>query len=156
MTHYENIKNATMEGMALVLDIVAVAGGSPQYLCGHSGIFRAGGHHIIGREDLRRLMELEGHDQETIDKVLTWYYGTHVDLDALAAALELLKTEMAEAVQRMADLWEQLTAADEAQPLQQPAKLPRPPRCIGPKNKAATRTQRPARVARSSCRKIHK
>lgn len=111
---------------------------------------------MIGREELRRLMELEGHDQETIDEVLAWYYGTHVDLDTLAAALELLKTEVAEAVQRMADLWEQLTAAGAGQPLQKKEERRRPPRCIGPKNKAARRVQRPARVARSSCRKIHK
>lgn len=111
---------------------------------------------MIGREELRRLMELEGHDPETIDKVLAWYYGTHVDLDALAAALELLKLEMTEAAQRMVDLWEQLTAAGAGQPLQEKEKPRRPPRCIGPKNKAATQVQRPARMARSSCRKIHK
>lgn len=111
---------------------------------------------MIGREELRRILELDGHDPETIEKALAWYYETHVDLDALAAALELLKTEMAEAVQRMADLWEQLTAAGAGQPLQKKEKPRRPPRCIGPKNKAATRAQRPARMARSSCRKIHK
>lgn len=111
---------------------------------------------MIGREELRRVMELEGHDPETIDKVLAWYYETHVDLDALAAALELLKVEMAEAVQRMADLWGQLTAAGAGQPLQKKEKPRRPARCIGPKNKAATRVQRPARVARSSCRKVRR
>lgn len=111
---------------------------------------------MIGREELRQLMELEGHDPETIDEVLAWYYGTHVDLDALAAAMELLKTEMAEAVQSMADLWEELTAAGAGQPLQKKEKPRRSPRCIGPKNKAATRAQRPARVARSSCRKMRR
>jgi hypothetical protein len=111
---------------------------------------------MIGREELRRILEQEGHDPETIDKVLARYYGIQVDLDALAAALEQLKLEMAEAVQRMADLWEQLTAAGVGQPLQKKEKPRRPPRCIGPKNKAATQAQRPARVARSSCRKIHR
>jgi hypothetical protein len=111
---------------------------------------------MIGREELRRLMKLEGHDPETIDKVLAWYYRIHVDLDAMTAALNLLRAEMAEAVQRMVDLWEQLTAAGAGQPLQKKEERRRPPRCIGPKNKAATRAQRPARVARSSCRKIHR
>jgi muramidase (phage lysozyme) len=111
---------------------------------------------MTDREELRRLMELEGHDPETIDKVLAWYYREWIGPDQLAAILNLLTLEMAEAVQRMADLWAQLTAAGVGQPLQKKQKPRRPPRCIGPKNKAATRAQRPARVARSSCRKIHK
>lgn len=111
---------------------------------------------MIDREELRELMEIEGHDPETIDKVLAWYYETPVGPDVLVAALELLRQSMAEAVQSMAEAWEQLTGAGVGPPLQKKEKPRRPPRCIGPKNKAATRAQRPARVARSSCRKIHR
>lgn len=109
---------------------------------------------MIDREELRRLMELEGHDPETTDKVLAWYYGTPAGPDQLAALLNLLRAEIAEAAQSMAELWEELTGAE--QPLQKEEKPRRPPRCIGPKNKAAAQVQRPARVARSSCRKIHR
>lgn len=111
---------------------------------------------MTDREELQRLMELEGHNQETIDKVLAWYYETPAGPDQLAALLNLLRVEIAEAAQSMAELWEELIGADAAQPLQKKEKPRRPPRCIGPKNKAATRAQRPARVARSSCRKIHR
>lgn len=109
---------------------------------------------MIDREELRRLMELEGHDPETIDKVLAWYYGMLASVDQLAAPLNMLQEEIAEATQSMAELWEELTRA--SQSLQKEEKPRRPPRCIDPKNKAVTRVQRPARVARSSCRKIHK
>lgn len=109
---------------------------------------------MIDQKELRRLMELEGHDPETIDKVLAWYYGTPAGPDQLAAMLDLLRAEMAEAVQSMAELWEALTGA--AQPLQKKEKPRRPPRCIGPNNKATMRAQRPARTARSGCRKTHK
>lgn len=63
---------------------------------------------MIGREELRRLMELEGHDPETIDKVLAWYYETPAGPDQLAALLNLLRAEIAEAAQSMAELWEKL------------------------------------------------
>lgn len=111
---------------------------------------------ILLESELRRVMELEGHDPETIDKVLAWYYGTPSGMEQLAAALELLRQAMAEAAQSMAEAWEQLTRAGAGPPLQKKEKPRRPPRSIGPKNKAATRAPRPARVARSSCRKVRR
>jgi hypothetical protein len=111
---------------------------------------------MIDREELRELMEIEGHDPETVDKVLAWYYETPVGPDVLVEVLELLRQSMAEAVQSITEAWEQLTGAGVGQPLQKKEKPRRPARCIGPKNKAATRVPRPARVARSSCRKIHR
>lgn len=111
---------------------------------------------MTDREELRRRLVLEGHDPETIDAVLAWYYEKAAGTDALEELLDWLRVEMAGAFQSMAEAWEQLTGGVAAQPLPQQPKLPRPPRCTGPKNKAATRAQRPARVARSSCRKMRR
>lgn len=108
---------------------------------------------MIDREELRRLMEMEGYDPETIDGFLAWYYGTSVDTDTLTAALDLLRAEIAKAVPSMAKLWEQLVRAVLTPP--RPA-LPRPPRNTCPKNWGARTMRRPARVARSNCRKIHR
>lgn len=109
---------------------------------------------MIPRIDLRRLMELQGYDAETIEQTLAKFEGLNLVMEDTAAAIDLLRDR----VREMAEAWEDFMQeyADEAQPLQRPAKLLRPPRCIGPKNKAATRAQRPARVARSSCRKIRR
>lgn len=109
---------------------------------------------MIGREELRRLMELQGYDAETIEQTLAKFEGLNLVVDDTAAAMDLLRDRARE----MAEAWEDFMQeyADEAQLLQRPAKLPRPARCIGPKNKAATRVQRPARMARSSCRKVRR
>lgn len=111
---------------------------------------------MIDLDELRRDMKLIGYDKETIDEILARYYGYPVALDALAVMLDQLKLELTEAAQSMVEVWEQLAAAGVGQPLQKKEKPRRPPRCIGPKNKAATRAQRPARVARSSCRKVRR
>ena len=106
-------------------------------------------------DSLRIVMELEGYDAETIEQTLAKCEGW--DLAAAMAGLEAmgdyLRQFVAGAAQSMAELFEAI-AGGQLAPL--PAKLPRPPRDTRPKNMAAYRTPRPARVARSSCRKIRR
>lgn len=107
---------------------------------------------MIDPEELRRFMELQGHDPETISEVMAWYDTTPLDRGATVAVLNLLAAEIAKAAESLSELWEGIQGV-----LFTPTEKPlRPPRYAGPKNKAATRVERPARVARSSCRKIHK
>lgn len=110
---------------------------------------------MIDWNDLRRVMELEGYDAETIEQTLAKCEGWDLaaTMDILEATGAYLRQLVGEAAQSMAELFEAI-AGGQLAPL--PAKLPRPPRDTRPKNMAAYRTPRPARVARSSCRKIHR
>lgn len=108
---------------------------------------------MIDPRELRRLMELEGHDPETVDQFLEWYCGAALTMDQLGAALDLLRQQIQAEAQSLTELIEAVTSG---QAPQWPARLPRPPRNTCPKNRAVQQAQRPARVARSSCRKIHK
>ena len=108
---------------------------------------------MIERDELRRLMELEGYDPETIDKVIEFYYGLGVSLDQLTALLDLLRAELSRAAHDLVELWEAVQGGLVVPPKVKP---PRPPRCIGSKSMTAQRAQRPVRVARSSCRKVRR
>lgn len=108
---------------------------------------------MIDREDLRRRLELAGYDAETIALVMAMEPALVTVVNGLETLVAMARQFVAEAAQSLAALFE---AATDAQQAAGPAKLPRPPRDTRPKNMAAYRTPRPARVARSSCRKMRR
>lgn len=108
---------------------------------------------MIDREELRRRLELAGYDAETIALTMALEPVMVTVVNSLETLVAMARQLMGEAAQSLAELFE---AAIDAQQAAGPAKLPRPPRDTRPKNMAAYRTPRPARVARSSCRKIHR
>lgn len=111
---------------------------------------------MIDREELRWRLVLEGKEPEEIEELLDWYFDTGAcAVLGFCEAFESIRAAAAEMADDIHTMLEEIAtlAADDAP---RKPKLPRPPRCTGPKNKAATRAQRPARAARSSCRKIHK
>ena len=111
---------------------------------------------MIGENELRELMEQMGYSPAEIDatcETRKFIQSVHEKINEMA---ELLTRYMREALGEILGTFEVL--AEYAIEIELPKKKinRRPPRCIGPKNKEPQRVPRPARVARSSCRKFKK
>lgn len=110
---------------------------------------------MIDAQELREIMEKMGYSPEQIDAALKKHdYLKRVEEQMIEMA-ELLRQYMNEKLVDVLGEFETLAEYDIEIKLPKKEKR-RPPRCIGPKNKAPQRVPRPARVARSSCRKFKK
>ena len=113
---------------------------------------------MIDREELRRVILLEGYTEEQADAFCEWYYGPYgweYTIDQMAAAFEEIKR----AIAKTAELWEEyLTELRDLalDPLPRYEAPRRPPRYAGPQNKGRSWTRQPPRLARSCCRKIRR
>ena len=111
---------------------------------------------MIAESELRELMVRMGYSSEEINaacETRNYLESVQKKMEEMAA---LLRQYMSEALGEILGTFEVL--AEYASEIELPKKKinRRPPRCIGPKNKAPQRVPRPARVARSSCRKFKK
>ena len=106
---------------------------------------------MFGREEMRQILARMGYSQEQADEIINRYYPVISPpvFDVLCAAMQELAAAMAAS-------FEEIVAQPSAVEIPQKKKLPRPPRYIGPKHNNPKQWQRPARVARSSCRKIRR
>lgn len=111
---------------------------------------------MLTEKDLRELMEEMGYSQEEIDATIERSRFLNAMHEKMIEMAELLRQYMNEALGETLGMFEMLAEYASKIELPKKEKRRRPPRCIGPKNKAPQRVPRPARVARSSCRKFKK
>lgn len=107
---------------------------------------------MIDREQLRQAMELNGYDQESIDK----FMPLMIDIAERVAGIIIDIWESTVSFLRsinMADLLEDLASAVAVCLRSTRKPLPRPPRYAGPQNKGRMWTLAPSRVARSHCKR---
>lgn len=108
---------------------------------------------MIDKDELRELMERMGCSAEEIAATLETRDFLVSVREKMLEMAELLAQYMRQALGGILGELEEYACEVE---LPKKEKRRRPPRSIGPKNKAPQRVPRPARVARSSCRKIKK
>ena len=106
---------------------------------------------MISEQELREIMERMGCSPEEIDKTVETRNFLESVNEKIKEMAELLTRYMREALEGVLGTLEEY--ACEIEPPKK-EKCRRPPRYIGPMNKAPQRVPRPARVARSSCRKF--
>jgi hypothetical protein len=101
-------------------------------------------------------MIAQGHDPEDVDKALTWFFAGAELQDWVSDLLANMTEALQRAAKSIEECWQQIKRIrggfDERLP-EDVEKLPRPPRYVGPVKYSTKRQHRPARVARSSCRK---
>lgn len=111
---------------------------------------------MIDREDLHKIILLEGYTQEQADAYCEWYFGPYGwkwSIDQMAAAFEAIKQAIGPTV---AAIEEMLAEIKEQEYFYEKEELPRPPKCAGPQNKGRTWSNQPPRLARSHCRKYRR
>jgi hypothetical protein len=106
---------------------------------------------MISEQELREIMEQMGFSPEQIAATVETRNYLEDVRKKIEEMAELLTRYMRDALGEVLGMLEEY-ACEIVPPKKE--KPRRPPRCIGPKNKAPRWVPRPARVARSSCRKI--